>query len=290
MDSPSSFPEGNKMHNIDPSAPRPSYDLPNQASAEQYSRHYGYGVNTTSGQAGIGQQPRDYYSNVVHGGNVHFGDRYYVVHETYSEQQRLDRLLESLRFPELNLRANQISDSYPETFQWLLRGDPQLRAAPQFSRDPVHQYRDRIRVASAEFRSWLVSNNPIFWIYGIPGSGKSTLMKFLATHETTRRLLMSARSNQASNVAILQHYFWLSGSEDQRSLKGCLASLLRQLFQVHSQLVPYLINKNEKVRNLLGNKRDWFDWSTKDLKSVFLEGVKMMISPALPCCIFIDGD
>lgn len=186
------------MNDIDLSTPRPLYPIPNWANAEQYSSHYGHEVNTTPDQADTGHQPRDYYSNVVHGGNVQFRDRYYVAHETDFEQQRLQRLLESFRFPELNLRANQISDSYPETFQWLLGESPQFpairpfSAAPPFYSNPSWQYDGRIRLASAEFRSWLMSRDPIYWIYGKPGSGKSTLMKFLATHETMRNLLMSA--------------------------------------------------------------------------------------------------
>lgn len=242
-----------------------------------------YDVNTILDQAGIGQQSRDCHSNVVHGGNVQFGDRCYFAPERDPDQQRLDWLLESLSFPELRLRANQISDSYPKTFEWLLGEGHEDHA------DPFLQYRYRIRIASAAFISWLQSKDPIYWVYGKPGSGKSTLMKFLATHETTQQLLLPAQSHQASNVAILTRYFWLSGSEIQRSLKGCLAPLLYQLCRAHSQLLLYLMKRNGRDSNILDSKRSLCDWSTKDLKHLFLETTKMMTSLALPCCIFVDG-
>lgn len=42
------------------------------------------------------------------------------------------------------------------------------------------------RRSREKFLSWLASRSGIFHIHGKLGSGKSTLMKFLASHERTR--------------------------------------------------------------------------------------------------------
>ena len=120
----------------------------------------------------------NYGPMIMNGGFLHQGDRYYLESEN-QEQRVIDRLLDSIRFCEMNLRSNQIADSHHGTYEWVFNesyGD-------QFkmSQSPVR--------AAHSFLKWLSNDQPLFWILGKPGSGKSTLMKFLANHKQTSAML-----------------------------------------------------------------------------------------------------
>lgn len=80
---------------------------------------------------------------------------------------RREKLLASLAFPEMNARKNTSSiDAYQDTFQWVFDEDEKR--------------------AWNSFPSFLASRErKVYWISGKPGSGKSTLMKFLIGHRET---------------------------------------------------------------------------------------------------------
>ena len=81
------------------------------------------------------------------------------------------KCLDSLRNHQRTARMRDIKLSYPGTHEWLF--DERLGFAP-----------------------WLAGKDqrPVFWIYGKPGSGKSTLMKFAMDHPESRKLLEFIRA------------------------------------------------------------------------------------------------
>lgn len=74
---------------------------------------------------------------------------------------RLERLLQSLKYPAMNERRNHVSKSYTGTFQWVLDAD-----GIASNDDSEHNRWDN-------FGDWLKSGNDIYWISGKPGSGKA---------------------------------------------------------------------------------------------------------------------
>ena len=117
-------------------------------------------------------------------------------------------MLQSLRYEDMNFRSNAIVESYPDTFDWIFK-------ALEIS------VWDR-------FDTWLRSGSGIYWIHGKPGSGKSTLMKFIATHSRTEEELSLWSKDQ--DCLKLSFYFWLAGTNPmQRNIKGLLCSLLSRL-------------------------------------------------------------
>ena len=86
------------------------------------------------------------------------------------------------------------------------------------------------------FPKWLSlepsSGGPLYWISGKPGSGKSTLMKFIVSSSE----VASIHKASGSPYLLCSHYFWSAGSEMQCSMKGLLCSLLHQILSADSCL------------------------------------------------------
>lgn len=152
-------------------------------------------------------------------------------------QARHDRLLKSLKYATMNERRNQIHHPHTETFQWIFGDAPTSGDAPTYedsfvsedvfiaddstsedasnSEDPsisegqldqVGRDCQQIREAAAGFIEWARDpSSQLFWISGKPGSGKSTLMKFLAESLRTLKLLDSA-SPAESRTVVLSHF------------------------------------------------------------------------------------
>ncbi|TID23410.1 hypothetical protein E2P81_ATG02981 [Venturia nashicola] len=177
------------------------------------------------------------------------------------KQERIERqqkLLSSLAFPEMNARKNTSSiDAFPGTFRWI------------FDANKVHAW--------DSLPSFLTSQEQnLYWISGKPGSGKSTLMKYLIGQEKTRELL----EQWSSNPLIISYFFWLRGSPMQRSTKGLLASLLYQILDSSLDMVIF------PADSFLWRKKYIDDWSLQEMEATLLQFSQSLNRPI---CIFLDG-
>jgi len=111
-------------------------------------------------------------------------------------------IIASLNYQHRYARHDAIPMAHQQTFKWIF--------------DPAHP--------AGHFVKWLDSGSGVFWIAGKPGSGKSTLMKFIADHSRTKSLL--GRWAAPGKFTQGTHYFWSAGSPIQRSQEGLLRSLL----------------------------------------------------------------
>lgn len=73
--------------------------------------------------------------------------------------------------------------------------------------------------------TWFVNSSSLYWINGKPGSGKSTMMKYVWTHKDKFR-----KNSHARNVDAC-FFFSHRGSYIQKSLEGLLHCILYQLCQ-----------------------------------------------------------
>ncbi|KAL9628126.1 MAG: hypothetical protein Q9204_006093, partial [Flavoplaca sp. TL-2023a] len=176
------------------------------------------------------------------------------------DQQQHDQFLRSLWFGEIHTRMNDIADSHSQTLHWMFEDDT---TRPWDS-----------------FCNWLQGNDRLYWVNGKPGSGKSTLMKFLIYSPRTRDLL--AQWSLGKSPLIVGFYFWLSGSELQRSFKGLLCSIIHQLVYEDKQLVTKLLRRNAGLLS----KRSTGDWSKQELQRVLTQTINLLDRPL---CIFLDG-
>lgn len=104
-------------------------------------------------------------------------------------------------------------------------------------------------------------------------------MKFIADSPITLQLVR--KWAHSSKVIIASHYFWLSGTEMQKSYQGLLQTLLFDIFRQS----PYLIQ--EACANRWADRISADPWSLTELRHSFQIASKSTSN--LKFCFFIDG-
>ncbi|KAI8948686.1 hypothetical protein F4801DRAFT_604106 [Xylaria longipes] len=185
-------------------------------------------------------------------------------------EQPLASLLKSLNHGGPFTRVNNISEPSDSTFSWI--SDPQYSGSSH----------PRI-----DFLEWLGNEGQVFCITGLPGSGKSTIMKFLAGSDNQNQQTLRYLKPWATpgNPRILAFYFWLADRANiQNSFRGFLCHLLHQLlsltsWEVASDLVPLdWLQKKHKIDN----------WGPKELERLLITTTSRIVS-VTPLCFFIDA-
>lgn len=190
-----------------------------------------------------------------------------------------DRLLGSLTFVGMNERRQQAKESFPNTFQWAFRGD--LNKDGGDENDGAHKshWTDHTHYIKWDsFEDWLRSGTQVYWISGKPGSGKTTLVKYLLSDTRTR----DALDVWNHGSVVLSHFFWRPGTPMQQNIKGLLCNLLYQILEVDAALIENMTSHFPETRH----KSMHTDWSVSELTRVFLALLK---GSEKPICIFLDG-
>ena len=120
---------------------------------------------------------------------------------------------------------------------------------------------------SSSFYRWLQTGDGLFWISGKAGSGKSTLMKFLASHKEISNLLRAWTHEE--DLVVVDFYFWYLDTEMQKSIKGLLQSILFRIIGKRPDLIQIICPQRwERV----GNEVDPDTWSDHEFyKAVVLD-------------------
>ncbi|KAJ3545041.1 hypothetical protein NM208_g2714 [Fusarium decemcellulare] len=199
------------------------------------------------------------------------------------------RLLDSLHFESINQRKNEIYEAY-DTRCWVFKKDGKARywisekdddtccriwepgeeadrsggihSSDSTNLDPPPKKSGYSQRTWPSFVDWLGSEKElIYWICGKPGSGKSTLMKFIASEKSpTKQYLKKWKQN----AQIFSHFFWLAGSEMQHSLKGFLCSLVHQILSRDESAALRCFRSNT-------SKLHHTDWSPAELESLLID-------------------
>ncbi|KAI9658091.1 MAG: hypothetical protein M1821_002751 [Bathelium mastoideum] len=173
-------------------------------------------------------------------------------------QDLVTRVLSSLKDTTTNLRRNQVAESYNGTFERI--------------------FDENLKRPWNGFVRWLASDSRLYWINGKPGSGKSTLMKFLVGETRTQ----DALNDWYPNCAIISAFLWKSGQEIQRSRKGLLSFLVYQLLSGQVMEAKNFISAHADI----ANKACLSDWSVAELERILFDLIRW---PDDHVCIFIDG-
>jgi hypothetical protein len=174
-------------------------------------------------------------------------------------------ILNALTFNGRRQRQAAVSEAYAGTFEWIFQ---------------------------IKFVSWLESSDPIFWISGKPGSGKSTLMKHLVNDPRTTLALQSWSNPQ--ELFISDYFFWVNGTSLQRSSTGLLRSVLYEILRQNMGIIRDVLPEAWSSVSICCD-----DSSPFNLPSHFLEWTEktlleacQRLSTAQPTgrfCFFVDG-
>lgn len=196
------------------------------------------------------------------------------------ERERVDRLLATLCFPEMNERVDGIDERHRNSFDWMFKGDH----LDDRHSDLLHRMfgKDQPELPgdmNSPFRDWLLTDEAMFWVCGEPGSGKSVLLKTLRRHPKTEQIL--SQWTLGKPLAICEYYFWISGGVPlQTSTLGMLRTIAHQALSAFPGLVA-----DAKLRKMLfkpgGTGTSW----TVD----HLTEVLAAIASQVKLCLFIDG-
>ncbi|KAF4969219.1 hypothetical protein FSARC_3522 [Fusarium sarcochroum] len=197
---------------------------------------------------------------------------------TISDKQR-ERLLASLKAPEMNQRYNKIMDHDDATFERIFLAYEGLVSEECYQSDSSDESLPEIDETWNCFTSWLQADDSrIFWVRGKPGSGKSTLMKFLIESHQTKQLL--ELWNPGSSI--ISHFFWKIGSPFQNTIQGLLCGLLHQILSHDNDKLVQVLSHF----NAVSSKDYPHDWSDRELQEVLLFILRLQTHST---CIFIDG-
>ena len=94
-------------------------------------------------------------------------------------------------------------------------------------------------------RAWLSDDNSLFWIRGKPGSGKSTLMRYIWDHPELSEALNTAPSDVPRIKA--GFFFYYRGTHVQKSFEGLLHSILLRILEQEPRLLTLLIPEFVKL-------------------------------------------
>lgn len=183
----------------------------------------------------------------------------------------MDSLFDGV-FPEIGDREEAIPQAYKDTYTWVFRTKPlENNGRPLWSSFPV----------------WLESKTSSpFWITGKPGSGKSTLMKYML-HD--RRLEHHLQKWAGEFPLETTSFFaWISGSNLQCSTLGLMRTVLYQCLKTNRELVAVVAPRRWSLIGTLRNcnrQPQWEDWELHESFNLLLSHIVKLKRVA----IFIDG-
>ena len=224
------------------------------------------------------------------------------------------RLLDSLKFPNMNARKNDITEAHEGTFNWVFvdgnedfansengsgsrtpsdqddldtsdqggfyasdQDDPDT-SEPR-NKNAEHTSSGRVQPKWDPLVPFLKSDEKLYWIQGKPGSGKSCLMKYIYEEPRTQAAL--GVWSPGEKPVVLSFFFWLSRSALERNSKGLWASLLHQLLEQRPAVATDLLQSAH-----VQNKRNISDWSVKELREASLLCIRQQCFPVF---FLLDG-
>lgn len=184
-------------------------------------------------------------------------------------------ILESLRFPTMTDRLEEIDTAHRNTFEWIFR-------------QPDSNMQQKIWDS---FPIWLEKLSGVYWMNGKAASGKSTLMRYI--HNEPRTMELLEKWSDGSPLVVASHFFWNSGTPDQRSHVGLLRALLFNILEQIPQIIPevfaHQFNERNKLPLSMVREGAFESWTLPKLSRAFKLLFTLEKSKETRFCLFVDG-
>ncbi|KAF4465412.1 Vegetative incompatibility HET-E-1 [Fusarium albosuccineum] len=206
-----------------------------------------------------------------------------------SKERRWDlqhKFIQNLHYDTMQERESMIAEAHEGTFHWIFW-------------DQQSDYS-----SASSFKSWLESDEQLYWITGKAGSGKSTLMRFISRPvpptanqvDDETKLVGKVRprcethlqrwAGSEQKLIIASFYFWAIGQKSQASQKGLFCTLLYQLLDACPEVIPMIYPSRWESLCLFDEALKPF--SEEELGDMFRQAVAHISSRA-KVVLFVDG-
>jgi len=195
-----------------------------------------------------------------------------AIHNAIKEGQdsiKHGAILRVLKPLSAGIRESEIARRHAETFNWM-----------------VEPHEQTAQGTDVRFIDWLKHDAGIFLVTGKPGSGKSTLMKFLVNDSRVQQSLKAWAAEGGKDLIFSKFFFWRLGSTDQKTVFGLLRGLLYDMCRADPRLVklpfPKLWDKGYTgMETILGEA---------DIRTAFGQiQTNEELHKQFSFCFFIDG-
>ncbi|KAK4068998.1 hypothetical protein Trihar35433_5577 [Trichoderma harzianum] len=167
-------------------------------------------------------------------------------------QSRVEAVLASLTFEQIDSRHATIKTQHSKTCQWLLDHPKYVEWL-----EPIH----------------FTSHHGFLWINGKPGAGKSTLMKFAYTYAKNKW-------KATADATVISFFFNARGVQLEKSTEGMYRSLLFQVIQKF----PDVLHDSDHI---FQTRRNQATWDIETLQAFFTHAVTRLSQRQITC--FIDA-
>lgn len=175
----------------------------------------------------------------------------------------------------MNERVDRIEEAHSATFDWIFAQQTKL-----------NDEKSTREGNAMPFPEWLSKEDePVFWISGKAGSGKSTLMKWICGYEETQQRLQAWA--QKKPLFMCRFFLYELGTDLGKCREGMLRSILHQLLSsIHGlQLVKMgYPRSSEDMRLTIQPDQSW-----SILRHVFNKVLSAMAELDWKLCLFVDG-
>ncbi|KAL4949686.1 hypothetical protein BDW69DRAFT_173846 [Aspergillus filifer] len=153
---------------------------------------------------------------------------------------------------------------------------------PRWEYEAYQEEALRRQEVADRFRQFLVRENSVFFIHGKAGSGKSTLMKYLADADNffVRQYLRAW--NGDCRLIRVSVFFWNAGDSLQRSLEGLYRSILYQALRELPELIAQVFEEGS-------SGPCWEELRLPVLNKAVNKLIQVLDSQRHKLCLFIDG-